>query len=103
VQCANPGAGYAKGRIVPVAGHASADPAVPADAVTASGSGLDPQISPAYASIQEATVAKARGITVAQVAAIVSAYEDGRDLGVLGESRVNVLQVNAALDRRYPR
>jgi potassium-transporting ATPase KdpC subunit len=102
VQCATPGGDYASGEVVPVAGDAPAHPAVPADAVTASGSGLDPEISPAYAALQEATVARARGIAVAQVAAIVSEYEYGRDLGVLGERRVNVLQANAALDRRYP-
>ena len=75
---------------------------MPADAVTASGSGLDPEISPAYASIQEATVAKARGISVDQVTALVKKYTAGRDLGFIGEPRVNVLQLNVALDRQYP-
>jgi K+-transporting ATPase ATPase C chain len=70
--------------------------------VTASGSGLDPDISPAYASIQEALVARTRGISVAQVAALVSKYTDGRDLGFLGEARVNVLELNVALDEHYP-
>lgn len=102
VFCAAKGVDYAKGQIVPIRGNAPAQPVVPADAVTASGSGLDPDISPAYARLQEVSVARARGITVAQVAAIVSKYTYGRDLGYLGEPRVNVLQLNLALDRNYP-
>jgi K+-transporting ATPase ATPase C chain len=102
VECAKFGADYSKGQLVPVRGTAPAHPAVPADAVTASGSGLDPEISPAFARLQEAVVARARGITVAQVAALVAKYESGRDLGVLGEPRVNVLQLNIALDALYP-
>ena len=96
------GTDYSKGKIVPIRGDAPSDPAVPADAVTASGSGLDPEISPAYAKLQEASVARARGITVAQVAAVVATYEKGRDLGFMGEARVNVLQLNIALDKQYP-
>lgn len=75
------------------------DPAdVPADAVTASASGLDPQISPGYAAIQVARVARERGLPVADVEAAVEAHTVGRDLGVLGEPRVDVLELNLALD-----
>jgi K+-transporting ATPase ATPase C chain len=92
------GTDYSRAQVVPIRGDAPAKPAVPADAVTASASGLDPEISPAYARIQQARVAKARGLTLAQVQSIVSKYSKGRDLGFLGEPRVNVLQVNLALD-----
>jgi K+-transporting ATPase ATPase C chain len=72
--------------------------AVPVDAVTASGSGLDPHISIANAELQAARVADARGLELAQVLDLVDASTDGRDLGVLGEPGVNVLLVNLALD-----
>jgi K+-transporting ATPase ATPase C chain len=75
---------------------------VPADLVTASGSGLDPDISLASAEAQAARIAKARGIAVNQVLRIINRNTNGRTLGFLGEPRVNVLQVNLDLDRAVP-
>ena len=75
---------------------------IPSDAVTASASGLDPQISPANAEIQAVRVAKARGVSADQVNPLIGQSTDRADWGFLGEPRVNVLQLNVALDRRFP-
>lgn len=76
---------------------------IPADAITASASGLDPEISPANALAQVARVAKARNVSDERVRAIVETSIQGRDLGALGEPRVNVLKLNLALDQAYAR
>jgi potassium-transporting ATPase KdpC subunit len=102
VECAQYGQDYSAGQIVPIRGAASDHPAVPADAVTASASGLDPDISPAYAAIQVARVAHARGISADQVRDAVRDNQHGRTLGFVGEPVVNVLQLNLELDRKYP-
>jgi potassium-transporting ATPase KdpC subunit len=101
VECATPGEDYALGQLVPIRG-AAADPQVPADAVTASASGLDPDISPAYAELQVNRVARARGISPDEVRDVVATHTTGRALGFMGEPTVNVLEVNIELDEKYP-
>jgi K+-transporting ATPase ATPase C chain len=102
VQCAKYGEDYAKGEVVPIRGDAPAQPKVPADAVTASGSGLDPHISPAYAQLQAPRIAKARGVPESSVLQAIKDNDDGRVLGFMGEPRVNVLTLNIELDKKYP-
>jgi K+-transporting ATPase ATPase C chain len=102
VECAKYGEDYTIGQIVPIRGAAPANPAVPADAVTASGSGLDPHISFAYADLQVARVAKARHVSPDQIRAVLAQYRSGRDLGFFGEPTVNVLELNLQLDHKYP-
>jgi potassium-transporting ATPase KdpC subunit len=75
---------------------------LPADLVTASGSGLDPHISPASAVAQLDRVARARGLSRDQIGSLIAAHTEGRDLGFLGEPRVNVLLLNLDLDRQFP-
>ncbi|MBB5772079.1 K+-transporting ATPase ATPase C chain [Brevundimonas vesicularis] len=74
---------------------------IPADAVTTSGSGLDPDVSPAYARLQAARIARARGVRVQQVQSIIDAHIEGGFLGFIGQPHVNVLLTNRALDARF--
>ncbi len=89
-----------KGRMsaLQAAGHLPAGQAVPVDLVTSSGSGLDPEISPAAAAYQIERVAAARKMNVNDVSALVDRYTRGRQFGLFGEARVNVLELNLALD-----
>ncbi|WP_123023197.1 potassium-transporting ATPase subunit C [Mycolicibacterium stellerae] len=102
VECAKYGEDYSVGQIVPIRGSAPADPVVPPDAVTASASGLDPNISIAYADLQVNRVAKARGVSADLIRQAVADHSDGRSLGIFGEPRVNVLELNLELDQKYP-
>jgi K+-transporting ATPase ATPase C chain len=76
---------------------------VPADAVSRSASGIDPHVSPDTAMLQAPRIARARSVTVDRVQAVIAEYTEGRELGFLGEPRVNVLAVNLALDRKFGR
>jgi K+-transporting ATPase ATPase C chain len=102
VECARFGEDYSKGVVTPIHGDAPDHPAVPADAVTASGSGLDPDISLAYAKLQAPRVARTRGISKSIVDNLIDTYTTGRALGFMGQPSVNVVQLNLALDQRYP-
>src|SRR3974390_293450 len=75
---------------------------IPADLVTSSGSGLDPDISPASAEFQVARVAKTRGTSPDQIRRLVAKHTQGRQLGIFGEARVNVLELNLDLDDSFP-
>jgi potassium-transporting ATPase KdpC subunit len=89
----------AKARIAALrAADPGAGASIPIDLVTASGSGLDPQISPAAAAYQAARVARARGLAIGAVERMIRDHTEGRSFGVLGEPRVNVLELNLALD-----
>jgi K+-transporting ATPase ATPase C chain len=88
-----------KGRVEAIlAAHPDQNSPIPVDLVTASGSGLDPHISPAAAEYQVARIAKVRGLSEDKVREVVILNTEGRSLGVLGEPRVNVLQLNLSLD-----
>ena len=102
VECARYGEDHSIGQIVPIRGSAPAQPAVPADAVTASGSGLDPHISIAYTDLQVNRVAKARSVAPDLVRQAVADNTDGCWLGFFGEPTVNVLKLNLELDQKYP-
>jgi K+-transporting ATPase ATPase C chain len=102
VECAKFGDDYSKAVVTAIRGNAPDHLAVPADAVTASGSGLDPQISVDYAHLQAARVAKARNTDVSTVDKLIDKYTSGRALGFMGQPAVNVVQLNVALDQQYP-
>jgi potassium-transporting ATPase KdpC subunit len=102
VECARYGEDYSIGQIVPIRGSAPAEPTVAADAVTASGSGLDPHISIAYADMQVSRIADARGTSADLIRQAVADNTDGRWLGFVGEPTVNVLKLNLELDQKYP-
>jgi K+-transporting ATPase ATPase C chain len=102
VECAKFGEDYSQGVVTPIRGDAPDHPAVPADAVTASGSGLDPDISVAYARLQAPRVAKTRGVSQSIVDSLINQYTTGRALGFMGQPGVNVVRLNLALDQQHP-
>jgi len=102
VECAKFGEDYSQGVVTPIRGDAPDHPAVPADAVTASGSGLDPDISVAYARLQAPRVAKTRGVSQSIVDSLIDQYTTGRALGFMGQPSVNVVRLNLALDQQHP-
>jgi potassium-transporting ATPase KdpC subunit len=91
-----------KGSVLEYRGQNGGEGPVAGDAVSASASGLDPHITPANAEAQAGRVAEARGIEADRVRELVKGITEGRDLGILGEPRVNVLRLNLALDERFP-
>jgi potassium-transporting ATPase KdpC subunit len=96
----NPELGAAvKERVAAVTEADAPEGSIPVDAVTGSGSGLDPHISPAYAELQAPRVADARGLELDRVLMLIDEQTEGRTLGFLGEARVNVLLLNLALER----
>jgi K+-transporting ATPase ATPase C chain len=78
------------------------DAPIPADAITASGSGLDPDISPANATLQVSRVARARQVRPEQIRSVLQNHIERRQFGIFGEPRVNVLELNLALDKQLP-
>lgn len=102
VECHRPGDDVSAGEVVAIRGDAPEEPAVPADAVTASGSGLDPHISPAYAALQVPRITRERSLSEDRVRALIRDHTTGRALGFLGEPGVTVLELNLALDRAAP-
>jgi K+-transporting ATPase ATPase C chain len=101
VECAQPRADYSGGLLTPIRGNAPAHPSVPADAVTASASGLDPNISVAYADLQAPRIARERGVDLGVVQELIKDQTTGRVLGFMGSPAVNVLELNLALDRDF--
>lgn len=102
VECAKPGEDYSDAVTTPIRGSAPAEPVVPADAVTASASGLDPHISVEYAKLQAKRVAAERGVAVDTVEDMIKQHTTERLLGFVGEPAVNVLELNLALDEHHP-
>jgi K+-transporting ATPase ATPase C chain len=103
VECATYGVNYRIGQLVLIHGPGKAeDNPVPPDAVTTSASGLDPDISVAYANLQAPRVARARGFSLSEVKHLIAEHTTGRALGFLGQPAVNVLDLNIALDRLRP-